>query len=413
MIKKIVVLWPYKFREFDWKRYEFSELLKEQNIEIEIHELIDFLIPHFTDAFQIFLKNDSIKRFKSFKEWKNYINQTVSKSKNSEILILKHSLNDNININFLLINREIKKLNLKTLEFSGNNHPVVSLKKKFDLNYFLNSLYKHFKNPKILIYNLKKNFYNFLYFKFYKKNDYFLIFNKNFEKKITQEKTKIIDANSFDYSLALKNINNGIKISSKSNYALFLEAPTPLHPGDELIWGGENEGYTKEKWFPSLNRFFDELEKKLKLKIIIAPHPKVKHKQRPSYYGGREVSELSLVEAAYNADLIITQKSTGVAFGVIYNKPIMLVTSNELVENKNTVRQQTYFSKELGTTIKNIDEKIDPEDIKKIFSFDKTKYQNYFYNYCTARKDKKRNYQIIAEIVKNSKNIGENYNDKK
>ena len=65
------------------------------------------------------------------------------------------------------------------------------------------------------------------------------------------------------------------------------------------------------------------------------------------------------------------------------------------------------------TIIKNIDEKIDLEDIKQILSFDKSKYESYFQNYLTARNDKKRNYQVIAEIMQNSKNIGEYYNDKK
>ena len=337
----------------------------------------------------------------------------MNEAKNTEVLILKHALNENLNINYLLLNREIKKLNLKTFEFYQNSHPVPSLKKKFEFNYFIHSLYKHMKNPKILIYNLKKHLYTFIYCKFYKKNNFLFVCNKNFKRKIIEKESIVINANSFDYTLALKNMNNGSKTSNKSKYALFLEAPTPLYQGDELIFNGENEGHTKEKWFPSLNRFFDELENNLKLKIIIAPHPKVKHKARPPYYGGREISEISLGESAYNADLIITQMSTGVSFGVIYNKPILLITSNELIANKSFLRKQECFSRELGTIIKNIDEKIDLEDIKQILSFDKSKYESYFQNYLTARNDKKRNYQVIAEIMQNSKNIGEYYNDKK
>ena len=58
----------------------------------------------------------------------------------------------------------------------------------------------------------------------------------------------------------------------------------------------------------------------MNLKVIVAPHPKVKHEKFPPYYGGRAVSEQSLVESSYQADLIITHWSAGLSFGVIYNE---------------------------------------------------------------------------------------------
>ena len=139
MEKKIILLWPFGFREYDWKRYELSELEERENFEVEVHELVNFLIPNFISAYQKLLTNEKVKKFKNFFEWKNYINSQVQEANKNkkELLILKHSLNNNLNLNFLLINREIKKLKLKTLELFGSSHPVMTLKKKFDTIYFI------------------------------------------------------------------------------------------------------------------------------------------------------------------------------------------------------------------------------------------------------------------------------------
>ena len=102
-----------------------------------------------------------------------------------------------------------------------------------------------------------------------------------------------------------------------------------------------------------------------------------------------------------NSELIITHWSSGLSFGVIYNKPIMLVTSNELINNERFTRLQIQFSKELGSEIINIDSKISEENLKKSLIIDKTKYNDYFLNYCSSRVDKKRNYQLISDIIKN------------
>ena len=54
----------------------------------------------------------------------------------------------------------------------------------------------------------------------------------------------------------------------------------------------------------------------------------------------------------------ITHWSSGLSFGVIYNKPIMLITSNELNDNERFARQQNQLSKELGFQIINIDSEL-------------------------------------------------------
>ena len=39
--QKLIVVWPYRFRDFDWQRFEL-EFLSEY-LEVHVHELIDAL----------------------------------------------------------------------------------------------------------------------------------------------------------------------------------------------------------------------------------------------------------------------------------------------------------------------------------------------------------------------------------
>jgi len=39
--KKLIVIWPYRFRDFDWQRFELDFLAP--HVEIHVHELIDAL----------------------------------------------------------------------------------------------------------------------------------------------------------------------------------------------------------------------------------------------------------------------------------------------------------------------------------------------------------------------------------
>ena len=85
----------------------------------------------------------------------------------------------------------------------------------------------------------------------------------------------------------------------------------PAHNiGDAFITNdAKNSRGTANQWLSSLNNFFSLLEKNLKIKILIMPHPKIKHKSKYSkLYNGREViKKLSVV--AKNCELILSRDS--------------------------------------------------------------------------------------------------------
>ena len=66
--KKLIVIWPYRFRDFDWQRFELDFLAP--HVEIHVHELIDALTPEFGAAYANQSENPAVKRFASLKEWR-------------------------------------------------------------------------------------------------------------------------------------------------------------------------------------------------------------------------------------------------------------------------------------------------------------------------------------------------------
>ena len=66
--KKLIVVWPYRFRDFDWQRFELEQL--SQHVEVHVHELIDALTPEFAAAYANQSNRPEVIRFSSLKDWR-------------------------------------------------------------------------------------------------------------------------------------------------------------------------------------------------------------------------------------------------------------------------------------------------------------------------------------------------------
>ena len=393
--KLLIVIWPYRFREFDWYRFDFSKLEEEYNVDVRVHEQIDFLFPHFTKAFMNFSEDQRITKYKSFKKWKEDFRKIV-KENNSRILVINFNSNDNL-LSFL-VNFELKKSKVKVLKYSDIDHPQASI--DFNLLYLFKSFYSLIKNIKAFKFFLRSYFFMFLGNVFNVLPTHVIKCGSVSYPHYSYKKNMIIlKGNSHDYDMYLNAKKNNSN-SFKEKYALFLEAPSPLFVGDSsLIYKKRDELGTPENWFPSLGRFFDNLEDLLKLKIKIAPHPKVTHEQFPKYYGGREVINQRLAKAAEHANVLITRDSGGLSFAALYKKPALMIYSKEMSTNIKFRKQQNHFARELNLNPINIDDPFDSKKILDYMIFDKKKYDEYINKYVTLRKDEKPNYKIIGDLL--------------
>ena len=87
-IKKplIIVLWPYGFRPFDWDRFELDELSLYANIEV--HEVIQILSPHFVKAYSNLIDDKHVFRFQKIANWRARFSQLLNENPQRDIYIL-------------------------------------------------------------------------------------------------------------------------------------------------------------------------------------------------------------------------------------------------------------------------------------------------------------------------------------
>ena len=63
-----------------------------------------------------------------------------------------------------------------------------------------------------------------------------------------------------------------INVNLKKNFSVLIDSTGPRFKDEHIIFNNQ-QTHTPEKWYPSVNKFFDFL-KKFQNKIKICPHPK-------------------------------------------------------------------------------------------------------------------------------------------
>jgi hypothetical protein len=390
--RKVLIIYSYVFRDFDYFRYEIEKLEKNFSAEVTIHELIKIIHPNTIYAYKNFCKSKKIIRFDSYFAWKKEFRNIVKN--NSNLLIIKDIQNSNF-FSFL-INLEINKAKRKVLEYSSSHgHPELGLK-------FKNIKLLNWLSIKKLILFFNNKIFSILgnLFKLYP-NYCFKAGSKGFRNIYKTQKVIIIKANSFDYSnyITYKKEIQNIK---KKKIAIFLDSPTPLYDGDNLLINTNKENLlTAKNWYQSLNIFFRNIEKLLDIKVKICLHPKVNFsKARYKYkkiFEGREILKKRPLYYLNYTGLIISRHSTGFSYAVISKIPSVVITSEELIKDNKSLNSQLYLAKELGVDIINVDDKFDARKIKKLTKINKKKYYEYKLKYLTSLNISKSNYKIIGE----------------
>ena len=395
---KLIILFPNKFRKFDWQRFDLPQLEKNYDFEIEIHDLGSILY----NKKKIFLGEPFKKaiQFENFFVWKKHFRKNISDNNNINIAVLNFVKVENFYS--FLINLELKKSKFKILEFASLQHPAAPAI-NFNFSILLRKILIGLRNPKVV--------HHFLIFNFFKILSNFLELyptyalkcgSDGFRSSFNKKKIKIVEFNAYDYSMFLNSKSHTtIRSDNEGDYALFLESAGPLFPGDNIFRGLKmKEIFSIENWFPPLNKFFDHLENLLKLKVKIAPHPRSNHLNKfPDYYGNREIISEKISIATKDAKVIISRNSAGLSFGAIYKKPIIMIISDELKSYDFQYEYSKNVANDLGVDLININEKFEKEKILRNLNFNQSKYSEYVKKYLTLRDDRKPNFEILNELI--------------
>ena len=211
---------------------------------------------------------------------------------------------------------------------------------------------------------------------------------------IENVKSRIINVNSFDYDKYVKTKKNSEKLV-KNKYCVFLDEYLPFHPDFEML---NIKTIEANEYYYVLNRFFDLLENKFNIEVVISAHPKAENYFDKNYFNNRKVFFNKSAELTRNAEFVIAHCSTSISFAVLNKKSILTLTSNAIKEvMPNYFNFIVHFSKTLDSILINIDCVESTEIILR--EPDPDRYLEYTYNYLTSLKSEEL---VSAEVFTES-----------
>ena len=186
-----------------------------------------------------------------------------------------------------------------------------------------------------------------------------------------QEKIHLID---YDNYLRFKN-------NKKKKFCVFLDQAYTCH-SDDLLMGGKKKIHMN--YYKSLDTFFSKIEKKFKLKVKIALHPK--NYLSKKYFFGRSAYLENTAKLVSESQFVFAHTSLSISYAVLNFKPLIFLNSkifNDYSENGEDVRIAKILSDYLGCEFLNIDEFSIKNDLN--FNVNKTLYKKYKYNYIVSK----------------------------
>ena len=377
-IKKVVVVFPFRFRDFDWQRFELDYL--EPQVEIHVHELIDALTPEFGAAYANQSENPAVKRFASLKEWHNEFKK-ISK----DAIVFNHVRP--INLKSTLICATLRRSRASVVGFSTGGVPFSDFRLDPERRDLPKSLKKalHFFRRKLLLVFMPNQV---------------VVGGTEEVDRVRRDyprSTKRVLANSSDFSNSLC-----FSLSSDTSKltAVYLDTGFPGFPRDEVI---EKivEQVDGQDWYPKLDKFFGFVERELKNKVEIAIHPKHVGRDHQPMFGGRSSVGGKTPKLVKNASLVVATNSTSISYAVAFAKPLILVTSNQIQNGRDQYKASLIanIATETGARIFNIDREYTEQDLREAMVIDNAKYESYKRKYLTSRTDGKPNYQVLLDEV--------------
>jgi hypothetical protein len=137
---------------------------------------------------------------------------------------------------------------------------------------------------------------------------------------------RLIRAHNRDYDTYLQLVRSGPTLTG--NYAVFIDQDYCFHP-EMLI--SRTTMVTPEKYFPTMRRGLREISRRLNLEIRIAAHPRAAYEHRGmECFGDFPLEYGRTAELIQGCGAVVCHDSTAIQFGVLFAKPLIFVTTDEL-----------------------------------------------------------------------------------
>jgi hypothetical protein len=209
-----------------------------------------------------------------------------------------------------------------------------------------------------------------------------------------------IMAHSFDYDSYLEHQSS--MVEDIKPYAVFLDEDMVYHSDYDYL--SIKPPATEQAYYKSLLEFFDRFEVQTGLEIIFAAHPRSRYDLRKHLLGSRQFIQGKTAQLVRDATMVLCHHSTSVSFAVLWKKPVVCLTSEEL-KSSYIGPKVAMLSRLLGAKLFNIDEPTDLPAIDNLTTINKQAYAKYkeMYIKISGTPDKAI-WEIFTDYLKNNYN---------
>lgn len=385
IINKIVFLIDYPFNRRDYDRFGI-EILQKNGFEVEVWDFTPFLNSLFYCNVEI---SDPInwEKYCVFPSWNEAQTSISELTQNCFIVCM-------IGYRYKSFRtyRELSKNKLRYCVFMANALPPIKngkliltpieKMKKFKLSNMINVLFTHISYKYIgissatiiLAGGTKSSIY----------------------KYPISKKTKILWLHTLDYDIYLDNRCNLAK--NAENICVFLDEYFPFHPDN--IYKGPSAYINPTNYYSGICKLFDLIEHEFGIRVVIAAHPRSNYTTDTDYFDGRKIINGKTAEMVKKSRFVICHLSTSINFAVMFNKPALFITSND-IEKSYWGRYVESMAAHLGKDVINIDA-IEVINWDKEISIDENAYREYRESYIKKPDSEDLPFwQIFANHIRN------------
>lgn len=208
-----------------------------------------------------------------------------------------------------------------------------------------------------------------------------------------QYASKVVPINSADYDQYQKiKFENAMPLVAGS-YAVFLDVYLPYH-ADAKVMGWST--VRPDEYYASLNQFFDLLEAKYKINVVISAHPRADYRVF-NPFNGRQIFQGRTPDLVKDSDFVISHSSLSQSYAIFNLKPIVFIYTNEmlLVYERTAYIYEIYDAAEyLDAAIYNIDEITQGEQIV-VKDVNLARYEDFKYSFLVSHESESTTTQEI------------------
>lgn len=217
---------------------------------------------------------------------------------------------------------------------------------------------------------------------------------KGFDKIFSSSKFVVgrVPINHPDY----ESYRKSLVVEEENKHIVFLDVFFPLHP--DLVFMYRTKKVSADNYQRSLRLFFDQIEEKYNLSVVIAAHPKSDYSGME--FGNRQILKGNTALLVRKAAMVFLHSSNSVSSVILNDKPFELITNNEYNKISLLRNTQKRLAYTLDKRIYNID-KVDINDFD-VQKMDARIRQEYIYSYLTSKDtmDTSNADLLIAELKK-------------